>query len=241
MHIIKKLFTKATGYWMHKQDTLPVGADLTVDIRNRINYKNLDVIFDVGANTGQTWREMRSQFALAKIYCFEPVSATFDELTINAAVDSKTVLENFAFGERNGEMDIRLFDEYSYLNSLKEAAMNHISSARIERIKINTVDNYCRQNSISKIDLLKIDTEGYELNVLQGAHEMLSAAKISLIYCEVGFLKANERNTNFSDLSEWLAKYGYYFFGMYQLMSFGWNKGEYLGNALFAHKDIYKS
>jgi hypothetical protein len=101
------------------------------------------------------------------------------------------------------------------------------------------LDNYCLNHNIDKIDLLKIDTEGYELNVLDGATKMLSSANISLIFCEIGFLRANNRNTYFADLTEWLAMRDYHFFGLYQLVSNGW-KIEF-GNALFAHKSILTS
>jgi FkbM family methyltransferase len=61
---------------------------------------------------------------------------------------------------------IRLFDEYSALNSLKDELMNQSNHAREEEIAVTTIDKYCSEHGIPKIDLLKIDTEGYELNVM---------------------------------------------------------------------------
>jgi hypothetical protein len=110
---------------------------------------------------------------------------------------------------------------------------------REETVQIDTIDLYCSRNEIRKIDLLKIDTEGFEIEVLKGAHEMLSQGKVSLIYCEVGFLKQNSRNTYFANLTEYLANYGYYFFGLYQFDSHDWVKGGYLGNALYVKRDLY--
>jgi len=235
MHLLKKIFTASTGYWVHKLSTLPIGADLHVDIHDRLKFGPLKTIFDVGANTGQTWEWFRNIEPTAKIYCVEPVSETFEELKIKTRNDKNCILENFAFGELPGEKRIKLFDNSS-LNSLKNIVMNSDSNAKEQTIKIITLDNYCNEKKITKIDLLKIDTEGYEINVLEGAKQMLSSANISMIYCEIGFLKGNNRNTNFGDLTEWLETKGYHFFGMYQLVSSN-SKIEF-GNALFVHQNV---
>jgi FkbM family methyltransferase len=239
MHLLKKILSATTGYWIHKISTLPIGADLHVDIRKRLKYGPLHTVFDVGANIGQTWEWFRSIEPGAKIYCFEPVSETFEELRKKTLKDKNCMLENIAFGNDPGEKTIRIFSDNSALNSLKEDVMNTDSNASEEIIKVDTLDNYCLNHNIDKIDLLKIDTEGYELNVLDGATKMLSSANISLIFCEIGFLRANNRNTYFADLTEWLAMRDYHFFGLYQLVSNGW-KIEF-GNALFAHKSILTS
>lgn len=233
------MFTSATGYWIHKTSTLPIGADLYLDIHKRIKYGPMTTMFDVGANTGQTWEWFRNNERGAKIYCFEPVMKTFGDLKIKTANDKNCIIENIAFGEVGGEKMIRLFDQHSALNSLKEELMNTDDNAREEMIKIDTIDNYCKKRKIIKIDLLKIDTEGYEFNVLEGANDMMSAGKISLIYCEIGILKKNLRNTNLGELTEWLAKKNYHFLGLYQMVTNGWKTGDYFGNALFVHKEIF--
>lgn len=196
-------------------------------------------MFDVGANIGQTWEWFRNNEHHAKIYCFEPVSESFEELKIKTVKDKNCIIENIAFGNVPGEKTIKLFNEHSELNSLKNELMNPNVNAKQEIIKIDTLDNYCFKNSITKIDFLKIDTEGYELNVLEGSEKMLSTASVSFIYCEIGFLKQNNRNTNFADVTEWLAVKDYQFFGLYQLVSNGRNIE--FGNALFVHKNVYNS
>ncbi len=239
MHPIKKGFSKLTGYWIHKISTLPVGADLFVDIHKRINYGQLNTMFDVGANTGQTWEWFRNNEPKSKIYCFEPVAGSFKELVKNVGHDKHCITNNLALADTVGEKTIRLFDDQSVLNSLKNELMNQNDNAVIETITIDTLDNYCHQNKISKIDFLKIDTEGYELNVLKGGLEMLKKGNVSFIYCETGMLKRNKRNTNFAELTEWLADNDYYFFGLYQLISDFWKSGNYFGNALYIHKAIF--
>lgn len=239
MHLLKRIFSATTGYWIHKISTLPVGTDLFVDIHKRINYGEMKTIFDVGASIGQTWALFRTNEPDAKVYCFEPISETFNLLRQKVGTDNKTKIENIALGNIKGEKIIRLFEKCSPLNSLKEELMNNRNDAIEETVIIDTIDEYCKAKNITTIDFLKIDTEGYDLEVLRGAEEMLSNALVPFIYCEIGILKKNNRNTNFSELTDWLAERDYHFFGLYQLVANGWKQGDYFGNALYVHKDIY--
>ena len=116
--------------------------------------------------------------------------------------------------------------------------MNPNKNSVKETICISTIDEYCIQNNIKNIDLLKIDTEGYEMNVLEGAFDMLKGKKISFIFCEVGFLQSNKRNTSFSELCEYLSLKGFNFYSLYQMSDHDWKNGNVFANALFVNKLI---
>jgi FkbM family methyltransferase len=241
MNPIKNILTGLTGYWFHKKSELPVGSDLFVDIINKVKYPSLTILFDVGANTGQTRNWFRFHVPKATIYCFEPVQSTFEQLKANAKGDANCILENQALGNEQGTKTIRLFEgDMTVLNSLREDVMNNTKGAKEETITVTTLDAYCKARHIQKIDLLKIDTEGFEINVLKGAEEMLQNGSISFVYCEVGFQSSNQRNTYFPMLTDFFAARDYYFFGLYQMDYHDWVGGNGLGNALYIHKSVFQ-
>ncbi len=218
-----------------------MGADLFIDISHKIKYPSLDILFDIGANVGQTHNWFRHHQPHAKIYSFEPVKATFRQLQQRAGTDPNCVLVNTAMGDEPGQKNIRLFDgDMTVLNSLRDDVMNNQQNAKEELITIDTIDLYCTANTISKIDLLKIDTEGFELQVLKGAKEMMQKGNIAFIFCETGFQKQNTRNTYFGDLTEFLTTQNYFFYGLYQIDQHDWKRGNGLGNALYIHRSAFQ-
>jgi FkbM family methyltransferase len=182
LNVLKQIIQATTGYWIHKLNTLPIGTDLFYDITKRLKYGNLHTVFDVGANEGQTLKWIRFYQPAAKIYSFEPVRSTFDILKSNVVNYPDCVLEKLALGEAKGQKKIKIFPASSVLNSLNEYAMYKGADAIEEVITVDTLDNYCFEKTVDRIDFLKIDTEGYELNVLLGAEKLLAEKRISFIY-----------------------------------------------------------
>lgn len=234
---VKSLVDRYTGYWVYKSRYLPIGADMKLDIVQRIGYAGVETIFDVGANQGQTYVKLRSDFPEAFIHCFEPVGATFEILDARMHGDVRAKASRAAFGAHVGQKTIRLFANADDLNSLRDDLMSTDAGAMEERVEIDTIDNYCRANAIDRIDLLKIDTEGYEMEVLQGAMTGLKAASISFLLCEVGFTMRNTRNTNIHVITEFLAELHYSFYGLYDVSHY-WSDRVSFGNALFVHESI---
>ncbi len=149
-------------------------------------------IFDVGANQGQYLRLLTSHFPASdvEIHCFEPSSQTFQLLA--SSVDPKyresVKLNNRALGKEPGELSLFYDAPGSGLASLTKRRLDHhgIKYDQSEVVKVDTLDNYCREHAIEHIHLLKLDVEGHELDVLAGARTMFSKRAIDSVAFEFG-------------------------------------------------------
>jgi len=159
-------------------------------------------IFDVGANRGQFLELARrrldgKQFG---IHCFEPGAVAFDELRRLAGSDSRVIHVRAALGRRPGEGRLFFDRPGSQLASLHKRRLEHkqLPFDLSEQVRIDTVDDYCRAQGITRIDLMKIDVEGHELEVLAGAQRMLRDRAIGIVTFEFGGCNIDSR-TYFRD------------------------------------------
>jgi len=167
-------------------------------------------IFDIGANIGQFSGMAKTVLKgyPYTIHCFEPGSHTFDQLRKNIGDDDGFRLNNFALGENVGSASLFYDEAGSGLASMTKRNLDHfgIDFNRSEPISVDTVDNYCDRSQIDKIDLLKMDVEGHELDVLKGAARLLDDRRIDSILFEFGGCNVDTRS--------FLRDY-YYFFKKY--------------------------
>ncbi len=140
------------------------------------------IVFDIGANVGD-W----SKFAIDEysdleysLYMFEPAQNTFDRLISNISASTKNKFFKLAFGDSIGESVIY----YDYDMQGSASILNDQNFGLSEKIKIDTLTNFCKQECISKINFLKMDVQGYEYNVLIGAKEMIETHNIDIIQFE---------------------------------------------------------
>lgn len=173
------------------------------------------VVFDVGANVGQ-WTTSLLEIAKSAggyIHCFEPSPATFSKLQSAMAryrLEEKVFCINAGLSDLKGTRDLYIKEGGSGINSFYNRRLEGlgISYDESETVQVTTVDTYCREESISHIDYLKIDVEGHELAVLQGATEMLKKQAIYYIQFEYGGCWIDSR-TLFLDMYDYLTSFGY--------------------------------
>lgn len=141
---------------------------------------SINVVLDVGANTGQFAQELRGDINYTKkILSFEPLSSAFEVLSINSKNDAGWKVYNFALGDIEEKKEINIAGN-SYSSSILDMLPTHELSAPESRyigtevIEIKTLDsmfdNLCKQ---SDHIYLKIDTQGFEDKVLKGAEKSL--------------------------------------------------------------------
>lgn len=143
------------------------------------NYK-VDVLLDVGANTGQYGNMMRNAGFQGKIISFEPLSEAFRSLVKKAASVNNWEVFNYGLGNLDDELDINIAansESSSFLSMLPAHTKHRPKSKYIgtEKVKIKKIDSVfdsiCHSGDIV---FLKIDAQGYEYNILEGAKESLS-------------------------------------------------------------------
>ena len=207
-------FLARLGYRYYKIRYQPFGIDHALDIRRFLEPDgSVSVIFDVGANVGQSAKVYAEQFPEAIIYAFEPVSATFTKLVENTRDFERVKPFHIAFGAEASDLDIWLSDQ-SLTNSLRRPPPAN-PSGRTERVRVTTLDGFVTEHCVEQIDFLKIDTEGFDLEVLHGAETMLAAGRVKFILVEVTFNQKDAFHTPFRPVEAYLHQFGFEFVDLY--------------------------
>jgi FkbM family methyltransferase len=217
------------------------GYDVFFDLSDHIPALAPTVIFDVGANVGQSAEVFLRAYPTAKLYCFEPVSASFhalrEALTEKAA---QVELHQLAMGAQRGQARIATHGTGTCATMLAPSTEEYQQS---EEIQVDTVDAFCSDAAITRIDYLKIDTEGNDLNVLRGAERLLGRGDAAVVEVEAGMHPENHLHVPLEDLKAHLQEYGYRCFGIYEPVA-EWATGEpYLRrvNAVFIAPSLYRA
>ncbi len=145
------------------------------------------VFFDVGANIGSYSEQLYNYFPNATIHAIEPHPANFNKLS--KKVSSFAQCHNCGLGDTKGSFVLydRANNDGSTHASMHKKVFTQTNTETVTHtITLNTLDDFAQDINIDRIDFLKIDTEGHEFSVLQGAQQLLSAKKISVIQFEFG-------------------------------------------------------
>jgi len=152
------------------------------------------VIVDVGANLGGWTLEASRLWPAAHIHAFEPSAVTYRQLTqVTAGLNVRCV--RAAVSEKAGVAKLHSVPQLSGLSSLhhRDLAEHGVDMTDNEEVSLVTLDDYCEQQSIARIDFLKIDAEGHDLAVLLGARELLNAGRIDIVQFEFGGANIDSR------------------------------------------------
>jgi FkbM family methyltransferase len=172
------------------------------------------VVFDVGANVGSFSECVLAYQPWMRLHVFEPIPAAFATLTGRLAAHGGMVFNAIALGAERGERDFHVsrFAEASSFLETAEAAEEHVKNIdfSVEEtipVRIETVAAYTAEHGIARIDLLKLDVQGFELEVLKGAEPVLG--RIDFIYCEAQFRELYRGAPLAGDLFSWLRARGF--------------------------------
>ncbi len=225
------------AYALHRK--VELGFNHVDDVRKILGGKCL-CIFDVGAHYGQTALRYADAFPSATIYSFEPDGQSYSRLCRLASACLRIKSTNAAVGETNGEATffVNKFSQTSSLLKTSEVAREYLihrdqmDLQATTTVPVLTLDRFCAERGITRIDLLKIDTQGYELKVLEGARKLITSSAVPLIYLEVCFVPYYEDQPLFQDVYEYLYDHDYRLVGLYE-SGFRTHYYRVGGNALF--------
>lgn len=184
-------------------------------LKEKKKISNFDTLIDVGAHLGETIEIYSKNFKIKKIYSFEPNIKNYKILKNKNFGNLNITIENIALGSNNTSVVIKQMQESSS-STIKDINENSKYFIRKKKLLFNdnlnihvdqkitqfTLAKYVREKKINKIDFLKIDTEGYEFDVLKGANEILNT--ISLVIFEHHYDDMIKKGYKFKDIHKYL-------------------------------------
>jgi FkbM family methyltransferase len=149
-------------------------------------------IFDVGAHVGTMTHKYIQQFPLASVYCFEPFPESFHKLVETTKSFPNVRPYEIALSSSRGRalLNANLFPPTNSLLETDARGSSYWGKGLIDttsqiEVETTTIDSFCEEAGIVSIDILKLDVQGAEFAVLQGAAAMLAQERVSLVYTEV--------------------------------------------------------
>jgi len=189
---------------------------------DRLKTKQLTII-DIGAHKGETIEFFLKNFNLKKIFSFEPNREIFLYLKNKYKNNYKIHIQSVGVGKFNDKKKLNIFTDTSsstihQLNKntdyyrRKKKILSYFSNknflSKIQDIEIRNLSELIKENNIIDIDILKIDTEGYEYNIISGIR-INDLKKINFIYFEHHYDLMIKKNYKFSDIHNLLHQNGF--------------------------------
>tara|TARA_Y100000816_G_scaffold202894_1_gene149344 strand:+ start:640 stop:1329 length:690 start_codon:yes stop_codon:yes gene_type:complete len=155
-----------------------------------IDNKNVKIVVDIGAHKGEFLKHIKKIKSIRKVYSLEPQKKVYGEL-LKEIDNKKFFAYNIAISNRNGKQKMQIND-FSMTSTLSKVNENSIyykiknliigtKKKKFENIKTEKLDFFTKKRKLNKIDLLKVDTEGHELNVVKSGLKTLKKTKYLLI------------------------------------------------------------
>lgn len=184
-----------------------------------LKQQNIDLVVDAGANEGQFGSLLRQIGYEGDILSFEPVSSTFELLAKNSQTDKKWEVVKLALSDQKGTLVINTFKSSTFSSILNPNTFGPerfagMQTAQQETIDADTLDNVLQiKNLLGKKILLKMDTQGYDLNVFKGAAGSLN--NVQALLSEVSFQPIYENMPDYHQVLQVYEKSGFSVTGLY--------------------------
>ena len=185
------------------------------------------VILDIGARHGWFFHCWQDWCPEAEVHAFEPIQEAYDISTQLYGSHPLVTINQAGVGSSEGSLKIHIFEKSGASNSFLPLRKETWEEVKFEtgdvterEVPVTTVSSYLQRKTISSVYLMKIDVQGYELEVLKGAEEVLP--RIDHIFLETGIIPFYEGAPIFTDIYEYLAKKGFHLMRMQ-----AWHRGNH--------------
>jgi FkbM family methyltransferase len=184
---------------------------------------------------GESALAFRKSFPQVAIHSFEPISFIFEALRRNCKGHTNIVCHNLALGDTAGKLCIALLgkEPLCQMNSLNSVATPSTPQEMTHTVQIVRLDDFCANTRIQQVAVLKIDVEGYECKVIDGARLLLREGRIAHLLAEITLDPKDMQHTQLAALEKQLSGFNYSLTGFYE-PSYSFQTGQMLfANALF--------
>lgn len=194
--------------------------------------RDIETIFDIGANVGDVTLSAARSFPNAQIHSFEPVSSTYKLLYQNVKNFDRILPHNFGFYNSSKLMDMNI-TTFNGANSLIKQSNEHkllnphVKEVNTERIRLFTLDSFVSKYKIDHIDIMKIDVEGVEKEVIEGGMNTLKT-KVDNVFIELSFIRKGQNSSNWFEICKLLHELGFFLVNIYDIEKYVENDREYL-------------
>lgn len=210
---------------------VPYGVSWLYDLQRFLGSRALGVVFDVGANTGQTLNAVLRYAPGAQIHSFEPTDGAYATLQAKYGARANVRLHKMALGSRVETLELQVRAD-SELNTLVGAA----AGGHAQKTPVSTVDDIVAANGITHLDLLKLDVQGWEMEVARGAARLIAEHNLLFVLAEMTFRSDQREMQQFTELHDHLEAQGFLLSGVYELLRYGPRKEFVLfANVLYLH------
>jgi len=197
--------------YFHSRDTIPlqvISKWLPTD----------PIILEAGAHNGCNTVEMAAFWPNSTIYAFEPVPSAFRELKQRTQLlDNRVFCFPKALGPKSGPFTMHLSGDGNSSNCqssslLRPTKGHHTEYSFVEfsknvEVEVTTLDEWAAESKVKKLDFLRLDMQGYELNALLGASRILSAVRA--VQLEISNIALYEGGPLYPEVKSKMADYGF--------------------------------
>ena len=197
---------------------LDYGLDLWLDLQELFTNRLPETVIDVGANEGQTSLHLTRLFPDARFWAFEPNPVTLQRLRVAVASNPQITPVGVALGAHQMQANLQITGSSVNASLLPYDKPSGTDAVQNEAtVQVTTLDVFALEHDIVTVDLLKVDAQGYDLEVLKGADRLLREGRIHALVVEVNFVQMYAGQAWFYEIYDLAHSRGLRFCGLYDV------------------------